>query len=215
MLQRIHFDDRESWLAGRTAGIGASSAAAAIGMSKWQTNIELWELIAKKKEGKEHVSTRSEFGQKAEAPLRELFKLKHPELHIAHYPYDILYQDAIPWLRASLDGEIVTDTPKSYGATHGVLEVKTAALATKAQWEEWDFRVPQQYYIQCLHQLKATGWDFVYLYALLMGQQRWEIREYYIDRADVNGDIDWLVDKEKAFWGYVERKEKPPLIINF
>lgn len=215
MLQRIHFDDRESWLVGRTAGIGASSAAAAIGMSKWQTNVELWELVTEKRGGKNTNNSHIDFGQKAEEPIRELFKLKHPEMQITYRPYDILYQDDMPWLRATLDGEIVTDTPKRYGAKNGVLEVKTATLSTKAQWEEWDSRVPQQYYIQCLHQLKATGWDFVYLYALLMGQQRWELREYYIDRDDVSGDIDWLVDKEKAFWGYVERKEKPPLILNF
>ena len=44
MLKRLTFETREEWLEGRSIGIGASEAAAAIGMSPWQTTLDLWKL---------------------------------------------------------------------------------------------------------------------------------------------------------------------------
>jgi predicted phage-related endonuclease len=34
---------REEWLARRTGYIGGSDAAAALGLSPWKTNVDLWE----------------------------------------------------------------------------------------------------------------------------------------------------------------------------
>lgn len=213
-LVRESFPDRESWLQGRCAGIGASNAASAIGQSKWRSNVKLFRLITGKEKGGELIgNTAVEFGNRAEPVMRELFKLKHPEYTVEYHQYDILSQDDLPWLRATLDGDLWVDTPKRYGQNKGILEIKTATLKTKQQWEEWNGRMPQHYYIQCLHQLLATGWDYVILFALLMGLNEWTIREFSIYKDDVEDDLAWLLEEEKKFWGYVERNEEPPEIL--
>ena len=213
-LVRESFPDRESWLQGRCAGIGASNAASAIGQSKWRSNVKLFRLITGKEKGGELIgNTAVEFGNRAEPVMRELFKLKHPEYTVEYHQYDILHQDTNEFIRATLDGDLWVDTPNRYGQNKGILEIKTATLKTKQQWEEWNGRMPQHYYIQCLHQLLATGWDYVILFALLMGNSEWVIREFEIYRDDVEDDLAWLLEEEKKFWGYVKRNEEPPEIL--
>ena len=176
--------------------------------------MKLWRLITGKEKGGELIGNTSvEFGNRAEPVMRELFKLKHPEYTVEYHQYDILSQDNLPWLRATLDGDLWVDTPKRFGQNKGILEIKTATLKTKQQWEEWNGKMPQHYYIQCLHQLLATGWDYVWLFALLMGSNDWTIREFFIIRDDVEDDLAWLLAEEKKFWGYVERNEEPPEIL--
>lgn len=176
--------------------------------------MKLWRLITGKEKGGELIGNTSvEFGNRAEPVMRELFKLKHPEYTLEYHQYDILSQDNLPWLRATLDGDLWVDTPKRFGQNKGILEIKTATLKTKQQWEEWNGKMPQHYYIQCLHQLLATGWDYVILFALLMGNSEWVIREFEIYRDDVEDDLAWLLEEEKKFWGYVERNEEPPEIL--
>ena len=210
-LVRESFTDRESWLQGRSRGIGASSSAAAVGLSKWQTNVELWEILTGKRESKPLIGNPSvEFGVRAEPVIRELFKLKHPEYKVEYHQFDILSQDTNPFIRATLDAELIADTPRRFGAEKGILEIKSATVRTKAQWDEWNGKMPQHYYCQCCHQLNATGWDYVILFALLMGERDWTIREFYVDAVDAHDDMVWLLNEEKLFWGYVERNERPP-----
>ena len=210
-LVRESFPDREAWLRGRTKGIGGSAAAAAVGLSKYQTNTELWEILTGKREGKPLIGNVAvEFGIRAEPVVRELFKLKHPEYKVEYHQFDILSQSERPFLRATLDAELLADTPVRYGADKGILEIKTATLKTKAQWEEWNGQMPQHYYCQCCHQLLATGWDYVILFALLMGDRDWTVREFFLDRTDAEDDLKWLLNEEETFWGYVERNERPP-----
>lgn len=211
MLKREHYKNRAEWLKGRSAGLGASNAAAAVGMSKWETNVSLWEHITGKAKSDSLIGNAAvEFGIRAEPVVREIFKLKHPEYKVKYHQFDILYQSERPWLRATLDAELITDSPKRYGAKNGILEIKTATLRTKVQWDDWNGKMPQNYYCQCLHQLLATDWDYVILFALLMGDKDWTVREFYIDREDAEEDMNWLLDEETKFWGFVDRNERPP-----
>ena len=61
--------------------------------------------------------------------------------------------------------------------------------------------------------MAATGWDYVWLAALLRGQSEIVYREYYFDRIDREEDIADLIRREEIFWGYVERDEEPPEIL--
>lgn len=42
---------------------------------------------------------------------------------------------------------------------------------------------------------------------------RLQTRHYLINRDDVQDDIDYLMTKGAEFWGYVERDERPPLVL--
>jgi len=213
MLKRLTFETREEWLAGRLRGIGGSEAAAAVGMSPWATPLQLWKqkigaAVPKDISGNAAV----EQGVRMEPAIRTFFAARHPELTVEYHQFDILYQEERPWLFATLDGELTAADGK-----HGVLELKTATPNGKAGWAEWaDGKMKPAYYIQCCHQLLATGYDFVYLFAALYSMNGdITLREYEIWREDVQDDLNWLLERETTFWGQVQRGEMPamPLIL--
>lgn len=208
MLKRLHFETREEWLAGRTAqGIGGSEAAAAVGMSPWETPVGLW----RKKLGIDQAKDLSgnpavQKGVWMEPILRDFFSALHPEFAVEHAPYDMFFQAERPWLFATLDG-ILTDED----GRNGILEIKTAT-PTGAKWKEWqDGAMPPGYYIQIVHQLAATGFSFVRLFGCLYSMNGdMTIKTYEIERSDVEDDIAWLIEKETEFWRHVELGTIPP-----
>lgn len=213
-MNRIICKNRDEWLKKRkTIGIGASQAAAALGMNPWQSNQDLWELLTGRKTPTNlSDNDRVQYGVEAEPHIRALFQLEHPELTLEYNQYDILQSDDYPYMFATLDGELTeTDTCK-----RGILEIKTAEPQNKAGWSEWDGQVPQHYYIQILHQLIVTGWDFAILRARLIsrynGLKIYE-REYRFDRENLLDDMQIVIDGEKKFIGYVMDGKRPPLIL--
>lgn len=222
MLERITFENREEWLAGRLHGIGGSEAAAACGMSPWMTPMELWRLkcgAGKPKDLSDNAAVQQ--GVRMEPALRSFFQAMHPEYSVEYHQFDILHQAERPWLFATLDGEL---TKKEYhgkeddgwSISRGILEIKTATPNGKAGWSKWaDGAMPQNYYIQILHQLLATGYDFAYLFAALYSMNGdITLREYEIQRADVQGDLAWLIDKEDEFYRHVQNGTLPALTIS-
>lgn len=212
-LTRKTFNSREEWLDGRTEhhGIGGSEAAAAVGLSPWQSILDLWKIktgaeLPRDLSGNAYVDQ----GVQMEPVLRDLYRKLHPEYIIEHHPYDILYQEDRPWLFASLDGEIIErDTNRK-----GVLEVKTATPNGRAGWEKWNNgNMPPQYYAQCAHQLLATGFDFVRLFACLYTATNGDmtLRQYEIERDEIAEDMTCLLQGEERFMSYVRRGTMPPL----
>lgn len=213
MLERLHFDDRESWLSGRQNGIGASEAAAAVGMSPWQTPLELWKLKCGVSAPKDLSGNAAvEQGNRMEPVLREFFMGLNPEYVLEYHPYDILFQDDRSWLFATLDGELTDEEGR-----RGILEIKTATPNGKAGWDKWaNGNLPQNYYIQTLHQMLATGYEFVRLFAALYSKNGdITLRQYEIERDDVTQDMAWLCSQEADFWKKVTSKTMPamPLIL--
>lgn len=197
MLIRQHYNTREEWLANRKA-IGGSEAAAAVGMSPFMTNIELWEYkTGRKKPPALSDSDVVQYGVKLEPALRNLYAAEHPEMEVSHFPYDILHQDLFPCLACTLDGELM----EKQTGRRGVLEIKTVQASSRAIWMKWQDRVPDNYFIQCMSQLMATEWDFVDLYAQLKklnGDST--IRLYHFERSDHLDDIRWLKPRLEKFW---------------
>ena len=197
MAERLRCESREDWLSARFRGIGASEAAAAVGMIP-------------AKDLSENAAVRQ--GNRMEPILRVFYAAIHPEYEVRHCPYDIIFQPERPWLFATLDGELAEDSGR-----YGILEIKTATPNGKAGWKKWaDGNMPQNYYIQTLHQLLATGFEFVRLFAALYSMNGdITLREYEIERGDVQEDLDWLVEQESAFWKKVESGIMPaqPLML--
>ena len=208
MLKCLHFEDRESWLMARDKqGIGGSEAAAAIGHSPWETPVGLW----RKKMGLEQAKDLSgnaavQQGIKMEPLLRDFYGALHPEYKIEYAPYDIFFQSERPWIFATLDGILTNSTGKS-----GILEIKTGS-PTGAKWKEWaNGNMPMNYYIQTLHQLLATGFSFVRLFACLFSiNGDMTLKSYEIERDEVEEDLDWLLKEETTFWSYVQSGKMPP-----
>lgn len=205
---------REQWLKARKRGIGASDASAVVGCNPYKTNVQLWEEKTRRREpedisGKPYVR----YGIEAEAPLRKLFALDHPQFKVTYRPFDMVFNKDYPFIFATLDGrlrEIAT-------GRKGVLEIKTTEILKSMQYESWKDRIPENYYIQCLHQLLATGWEFNVLNAQLKtvygDEVRTTTRRYFIERAEVREDIDYLLEKEIEFWDSVQNDKCPDLIL--
>ncbi|MFA5366244.1 MAG: YqaJ viral recombinase family protein [Candidatus Bathyarchaeia archaeon] len=195
----------------RYRGIGASETAAVLGISPFLSNTDLWELKTGLREAKDlSDNEKVQNGIRLENPLRELFRAEHPEYEVEYYPYDVLYQTERPYLRATLDGELIE---KETGR-RGVLEIKTALLTRKEQWEHWKDAIPPWYLAQNYVQMYCTNYDFVILYAKLQGMNGdSQLRHYKIERAERREEIDWVVGKADDFWDKVQRKERPAKIL--
>ena len=211
-MERLHFENREDWLANRGRGIGASEAAAAVGESKFCSRLELW----KRKTGRLPEADLSgneavQRGVRMENALREWFKASHPELEVSHFPYDMLFQPERPWIYATLDAEF---RHRETGKT-GIVEIKTASPRGKEGWAEWEGRVPTAYYDQILHQHLATGETWFYLVAGLWTMDGDVIIREFEWQADDGFILDasWLLEGEEVFWGYVQRQQMPPEMI--
>ena len=205
----------QEWLQRRLSGIGASEASAIIGCNPYMSNLDLWRIKTGRKaaadiSNKDYVA----YGHAAEGPLRELFALDHPE-HIVRYggSFDMVFHPEHPFIFATLDGrleEIAT-------GRLGIYEGKTTSILRSMQKEKWHDAVPQNYYVQILHQLLATDFSFGVLHAQLErsfdGQKRFERREYNFERADLQEDLNYLLLEELKFWQYVQADKEPPLIL--
>lgn len=204
----IRLKDRSEWLDRRQKRIGGSDASALIGMNPWKTKAELWDdKVAGIR--KEISSPAIEYGTKAEEHIRELFALKHPDLDVQYEPDVILDSKLYDWMAYSPDGLLVD------GGLKGIWECKTHLVHGKVDYAEWNDRIPDAYYIQVLHGLLVTGFDFVILTAELRwqdGQAR--INEYRIERREVTGDLEWLEETERSeIERFYKAKKRPPIEI--
>ena len=206
----------EEWLKVRLQGIGASEASAVIGCNPYMSNVDLWRLKTDRKQAQDISSNAHvQYGHDAEGPLRELFALDYPQYVVSYGgAFDMVHNPEHPFIFATLDGRL---KEKATGRL-GVYEGKTTEILRSMQKEKWKDRIPDNYYVQVIHQLIATGWDFAVLNAQMKrvfdGDVRTETRRYIIERAEVQDDIDYLLAEEVKFWTeYVQKDREPPLIL--
>lgn len=203
--------DETIWLKARAErGIGGSEAAAIVGMSPWMTANELWQLKTGSAEPKDISDDPFvQQGHRMEHAIRELYKAYHPSYKVKYNRFHLLYQKERPWLFATLDGEVILPDKRK-----GILECKSSTPVGKAGWAKWDCRIPDHYMIQLLHQMLATGFDFADLVALLINQEGdFVLRTYHFERADYEEDLNWLLEKEEAFWETVQNRTLPPMTL--
>ena len=205
------FSNREEWLNKRISGIGGSDASALIGMNPYKTNRELWKQKTGLVEDDFGGNSFTEYGQNAEPLLRELLKLKHPNYDIQHRENCILQSKDVGWLLYSPDGLIYTQDNRK-----GILEIKTTFIQNINMYNNWKNQVPNHYYIQVLHGLLVTGFEFVIFHAELRfaWERNAELVTLEFRREDVLEDLEWLKEKEiKEYQSYLDKKE-PNLIID-
>ena len=214
MLKMKICNGHEDWLHARSGRIGGSDAAAVLGCNPWMTNVQLWKYKTSKAKQKD-ISDKEvvKYGNNAEPLLRQLFALDFPQYEVLYEENNIFFNDKMPWAHASLDGWLVD---KETGRK-GILEIKTTNIIQSLQKEKWKNRIPDNYYIQVLHYLMVTGWDFVILKAQLKydydGDIMLNTRHYKIEREEVLEDIAFLEKSEKEFSEYIKNDVQPPLVL--
>lgn len=207
--------NEEQWQKARLQGIGASEASAIVGCNPYMSNTDLWKIkTGRKKAADISSNAHVAYGHAAEGPIRELFALDYPEYEVTYGgAFDMVRNEKYPFIFATLDGRL---REKSTGRL-GVYEGKTTEILRSMAREKWRDGIPQNYYVQVCHQLLATGWDFAVLHAQLKrvwdGEMKATRQTYFIERSEIQDDLDYLLAEEIKFWDYVQRDEMPPLIL--
>ena len=213
MLEKKILKNRNEWVNSRVR-LGGSDAAAVLGLNPYKSNTDLW--LEKKGEIKpEDISYKNyiQYGIEAENHLRELFRLDYPKYEVIYDENNIFFNTKYPFAHASLDGELIErDTGRK-----GVLEIKTTNILQSMQKENWKGKIPENYYVQVLHYLMVTEYDFAVLKAQLKSVFNDEIyiqvRHYFIEREDVADDIEYLKNEENKFWESLKMTSPPNLLL--
>ena len=212
-IHKITFNSKEEWLKHRTR-IGGSDAAAILGLNPWKTNVDLWlektgQVTPNDISDKEYVK----YGVESEPLIREIFKINYPQYDVLYEENNSFSNDRVPWAAASLDGWIVD---KETGR-HGIWECKTSEIVSSMHKEKWKYRIPDNYYCQLLHYFMVReDCEFAHLTALLTwkfeDQEIYQqLRNYHIERSDVEEDIRFLESSERTFWQQVQQRQRPAL----
>ena len=219
-IYKVHaFKDRDDWVNGRQDlhGIGGSDASAALGMSPWKTNLELWqEKTGRRKHPNISNNERVQYGTDAEEYIRRLFQLKHREDYNIQYMKNVILQNRKhPEMLYSPDGLI-----QAADGRRGILEIKTAWLMKSWDKEKWYNRqtkqqvLPNNYYIQVLHGMNVTECEFMDLYAELVHPNgNSELVQYHAERDELTDELEMVYEGIIEFWQYVKTDTEPALIL--
>lgn len=211
--EMIVLPSREAWLKNRMNGIGGSEISAVIGRNPYMDNVTLWELKTGRRQA-EDISDKPyiQYGQQAEMHLRGLFRLDHPQYKVDYVDNNSWTNPRYPWAQASLDGWLTDQNGR-----RGVLEIKTTEILRSMQKEQWNKRIPMNYYCQVLFYMAVVEADFAVLKAQLKtvfdGVPYLQTKHYPIERADVQEDIDYMMAEGAKFWEYVKNDQRPPLVL--
>jgi len=184
-------------LAERNGYIGASEAAGVLGMSRWTTPLQIWaEKLGQVERPDLSKNTAVRVGTALEDTVAKFFaedtgkKVRRNNRTLYHSKY--------PFIACHLDREIVGE--------NAILECKTASAYKAKEWE--NNQIPQEYLIQCHHELAVSGADKCYI-ACLVGNSDFIWQEIARDEKIINS----IIEKEVYFWKeFVEKKQMPMTI---
>ena len=165
---------RDEWLENRKNALGGSDIASVIGANPY--------IKTGRKEQKD-ISDEPfvKYGTKAEALLRELFKLDFPKYEMHYVENNSWTNSKYPFAQASVDGWLTDEFDRL-----GIWECKTTNIVNSLVRDKWNGSIPQHYYCQCLFYMAVLEADFCVLKAQLKsefdGEVRIDTRHYFFER---------------------------------
>lgn len=190
----------DEWLDERRKGIGGSDAGALLGLSSYNTPLDVYlDKIGQADPIEDNDAMY--WGRvledivAAEYEKRSGNKVRRNNKILQHKDH--------PFIMANLDREII--------GKNGILECKTAGRATEDWGPDGSDIVPTHYIAQVMHYMAVTGADFADLAVLIGGR---DFRIYHIPRDEEI--IKMVIDREIVFWTEnVEARVAPdPVNIN-
>ena len=208
MIHMKTLNSREEWLKERGGRIGGSDAACLLGLNPWKSNVQLFREKLHPETVKEQDNEAMAYGRKAEPLIRGLFELDHPEHKVVYEENNLWLNDKYPFAHASLDGWVDDDE-------FGILEIKTATIRSRIQAQEWEGRIPNNYYCQIMWYMMVTEAECAWLTALIHRfNEEAGLKTYYIERTqEVEDDIAVLRDAGERFWNALRDNREPSLIL--
>lgn len=201
-------------------GIGASEAAAALGMDPWRSKIRLWmELVGEAE--REPVGAPGEWGVILEPVVRAYYAKQHGCTVLV--PPASLYHPVMPWLRATPDGMVdirldgwINDEddhhvdwsqPIPSGQRPRLVQVKCPTWRTGWMWGSPKARTcPPHYRVQAAVEMAVTGLPEVDFAVLVGGSEYLEVTVKHSPEFEAVILAD-LAD----FWDLVQTKTPPPV----
>ena len=187
---------RNEWLALRRKGIGGSDCAAACGLSRWKSPLQ---LFVEKTSGvkTEPDNEKMEWGKRLEPLIRNTFAEKSG-LTVVECPIMFAFKE-YPYMIANVDG-IVSEKDGS----KSLLEIKTVGEYASSDWDEG---LPIEYYLQIQHYLAVTDLKKAYC-AVLIGGNKFSHQVVERDKET----IDTITALEYDFWNNHVLKGIPPAV---
>jgi putative phage-type endonuclease len=191
----ITAENHAEWLAVRQSSIGGSEAAAAIGISPWQTPLDLY-LTKLGMAAPIEETEAMKWGTRLEPLIAEEYQQLTGRGFVAEQLF--VRSPVVEFMSATLD--LVRDDGR-------LVELKTVGSRSAHHWgESGSDEVPRHYLCQVLHQLIVTGTEVADVAVLIAGQ---EFRTFTIHRDD---DVAArIVEREADFWQRVLHRDPPPV----
>lgn len=186
---------RSQWLAQRRNGIGASEAAAVLGLSPWQSRYALWAEKTGLVEPVDDPAKEERFyaGKAMEPVIAKLFTRRTGIKVWRNTRNAITRHMQYPFIFCTLDGETVD------GA---VWEAKTADAWTAAKWRDG---VPEEIWIQVQHQMACANWPAAWVAVF---------RNLTVDAIHIERDDEFIRDliaRESEFMELIRTKTPPEI----
>jgi len=196
----------------RGAGIGASTAAAALGCHPFLSRIGLWLQLTGHNVTR-RTGSEAEWGTLLEPVVRGYYAARHGytgEHKRIVVPTESIYHPDMPWLRCTPDGICEEDYPDGLGdgsfATK-LVQVKCPTIYTSWHWGHPAARsVPPHYRIQAVVEMAITGLPRVDFAVLCGGFDYFEVSvEHDAELEEVT------LDHLRQFWRLVETRTEPDI----
>ena len=129
---RTKAEREQAWLEHRTKGVGGSDMSAILGISKFDTPLDIWLSKTGRSIPEKKDSWAIRKGKHDEPLLRQWFRDLHPELEVRDGTDLSLTSRNYPHMLASLDGYLYDPASESFG----VLECKTANSYRAQDWRD-------------------------------------------------------------------------------
>lgn len=180
----------------RRKGLGASDSAAACGLSKWKTRLQLYLEKTGQAQPTDQEALHLEMGHALEPMILTRFERKQ-KLTVTNRQEKFVDPDW-PKRWSTVDG---------ISSDWGVVNAKSVGFADPREWgdESEDSAVPMEYLISSQHEMACTDLSFAWLPVVVLNRQ---FRIYRIERDDEL--IELVTNKEKEFMEMVEARTPPP-----
>lgn len=165
--------------------IGASQAAAVLGMSRWATPLSIWAEKTGQIVRKDDDAFHKKLGHRMERLVAELYE-EETGRKLEEVP-ETLYHPDHRFIGCNLDRRVVGENV--------IVQLKTAAGWKAKEWEEDE--IPREYILQEIHELAVSGAERADI-AVLIGNQDFKIKPIY--RKDILPAMKDLVAREVHFW---------------
>lgn len=191
------YPDRDTWLKGRTSGLGASDAPIVLGESDWDSPFSLYCKKLGLAPVDESESLAMEIGRGMEAVAANIYERYTGREVFDLGAYTIQQHPLFSFLRCTLD-RVVCDYQKGWGC----LNLKAVG---GAKADEWTDRPPRVYWIQEQCEMLVTGLKWASLGVIV---SNYDFRWIDIERDDefIDGT---LLPAMLKFWGHVQCRVAP------